>query len=502
MRIGRREIPQRGTNLHRTFGKDNRPQAASTHDTGPFGPPARGFASVESICNSADAVQEAPLRSPRLDALLDTLRRARSATYWSEHLPADDPADFDAFKSFPTTLPDVLKSRPHTDFLAVPQSDVFHYHQSFGTTGRPSCGWYTLADIEAEVPIISRWTDTFGPGSVILNRYPYSFPVPNALVETAARVVGGCVIPAGALNFNVAFPRAVNLMRDRGVTVVSSLPWEPIFLAETARLMGLDPKTDFPNLKHWLVAGSLVPPGMRELLEDLWGVDVRVLYGSTEVGPMASTCEHGLMHLHDDAFLFEVVDEVLVVTTLTRQAQPMVRYVTGDACRLTEESCDCGHTGRVIELQGRKAGALQVGDRGIRELELHDAVLQHMKPYKSPVFYSVRTRRGLLLRMETREARTGGKAAAKALTQTLGLPVRVTLHKPGTLINHVALLSGWHVFKPSIVADWTNPKARKVLNWSGALVDWWGTLDVGLMWNAVKKSVSDRLLGWRLRLFG
>ncbi len=104
--------------------------------------------------------------------------------------------------------------------------------------------------------------------------------------------------------------------------------------------------------------------------------------------------------------------------------------------------------------------------------------------------------------METREARIGAAEAAKGLTEALGLPVRVKLYRPGVLINHVALLSGWHVFKPSIVSDWTNPDKRHVLNWSGALVDWWGTLDIGLMWRAATKAIGDRLLGWKLRLLG
>ena len=439
---------------------------------------------------------------PREAALAATLSRLRDSTFWTGRLPDPLPDSFEQLADLPLLHPDDLKNNPHDDFLAVPKEQVWHYHQSFGTTGRASCGWYTVADMEAEVPMVHRWIQDIGPGAVVLNRYPYSFPVPNAVIEASTRLRGGCVVPAGALNFNVSFVRAVNLMRDRGVSTVACLPWEPIFLAETARLMGLDPREDFPALRSWIVAGSLVSPRMKALLEDLWGVPVRILYGSTEVGPMATSCDEGRIHLHDEHFHFELVDGVLVATTLGREAQPMLRYRTGDAARFVEEPCPCGSSDRVVELRGRAAGALTGAKEDTLELELQQTILGGLERYKSAVFFCIATRRGLLVRVETRELRAGARDAAAALTAALGLPVRVALHRPGALINHVALLSGWHVYKPSYLSDWRDPQARKVLNWSGALINWWGQLDVALLAMAVRKSVADWLLKWKLRLVG
>jgi hypothetical protein len=65
----------------------------------------------------------------------------------------------------------------------------------------------------------------------------------------------------------------------------------------------------------------------------------------------------------------------------------------------------------------------------------------------------------------------------------------------------VALLSGWHVFKPSVLSDWRS-SGRKVFNHSGALVDWWGQMNLRLLWLQVRKSIIDRLTGWRLRFLG
>ena len=226
----------------------------------------------------------------RLGALRRTIAAARRTAWYGELLADLSVEEVSALEVVPLTRTEDLKVRAHTDFLAVDRSEVFHYHQSFGTTGKPSCGWYSLPDLEAEVPIISNWLRDFGPGAVILNRYPYSFPVPNALVETAARLLGGCVIPAGAATNN-SFVRTVHLLRDQKVTVVASLPWEPFFLAETARLLGLDPARDFPHLEGWIVAGSLVPPRMRALIEELWGCKVRILYdiavGAQTLGEMS-----------------------------------------------------------------------------------------------------------------------------------------------------------------------------------------------------------------------
>jgi len=435
----------------------------------------------------------------RLEALQATLEQARQSPYQRDRLPASGIASLDDLGTLPLMPKAVLKERPHEDFLAVPREELWHYHQSFGTTGIPSPGWYTLADMEAEVPMIEPWIQDFGPGVSILNRYPYSFPVPNALVETSARLKGGVVVPAGNMNFNISFRRALELLRARQAEVVTCMPWEPIFLAETARLLGFDPRTDFPHLKSWLVAGSLVPPRMQKLLEELWNCRVRVLYGSTEVGPMASSCDEHRLHLHDDDFLFELIDEGLVVTTLRRRAQPMVRYVTEDGARLTGETCPCGRSGRVVELLGRRAGGFEFRGQSWNDLDLQSTILQHIERYRSPVFFCVATSRRLHVRVETREPRRGSAEVQGDLESALGFPVRVELLPPGSLINHVALLSGWHVFKPSVLSDWRQA-GRKVFNHSGALVDWWGQMTMRLLWLQVRKSIVDKITGWRLRL--
>ena len=434
----------------------------------------------------------------REQALQETLRRARQAPWYAERL-ADLPNELEAL---PLTTSADLKGRPHSDFLAVPPGEVHRYHQSFGTTGGTVCGWYTVEDLEAEVPIVDRWIDDLGPGSVLLNRYPYSFPVPNALVEAAARLRGGCVIPAGSANFNVSYIRALDLMRSRQVTAVAALPWEPLFLAETARLLGQDPATDYPHLRTWMLAGSLVPPRMQALIEATWSCRVRILYGSTEAGPMATSCVHGAMHLHDDDFVFEVRDDVLVATSLRRQAQPMVRYSTGDAVRLTGQDCACGGAGRVVEILGRKAGTLRLGDRDWSDLEFQETALTCLAPYESAVWFCIATRRGLTVRVETHRPRRDRKTVQRALAQALGCRVRLQVHAPGALINHGALLSGWNVYKPRVVSDWRRPGERRIINWSGAVVDWWGQLGVGLIFGAIRKSIADRLLRWKLRFLG
>jgi len=443
----------------------------------------------------------------RDELVLRTIERARRGSFFNEHLQGHKVTGESDLAQLPFLHKQHMKDRHADDFLAVDRSEVWHYHESFGTTGARVYGWYTLADFEAEIPIIKVWMEAFGPGKTIINRLPYAFPVPSHLAETGARVVGGCLLPAGNMNFNVGYKRVLELVERMAFTSIVSFPLEPVQLAELAKIQGKDPATDFPHFKNFNMAGRLLTPTLKRSIEAQWGgAKIRNLYGCTEGGPFATSCPGGHLHLHDSDFAFEILDPetkepvapggigVLVATTFRRQAQPMVRYWTGDLVRTHAEPCSCDRKGRRIEVIGRHGDEIEWKGRKHYPYDFEETVLQEVTKLNSNIWFNILTHRGLTVRVEVRDRSVQPDAAA--LTEKLGIPTRFELCEPSDIVNHVALLTQAKIFKPFTLSDWRNDK-RKVINLSGGSIDWWADFTWKIAWMQITKGTKD----WFYRLF-
>jgi phenylacetate-CoA ligase len=212
----------------------------------------------------------------------------------------------------------------------------------------------------------------FNENDIVLIRFPYAISSVAHFMQSAAQMKNSCVVPASSRTTVSPFKRIVDLMIKLGVTVLAALPQQAVLIAETAELLGLDPGRDFPSLRAVYTAGEVMSPGRRKSIEEIWGVPVYDNYGMTEIGPAAASCEYGIPHPFEDNILYEVLDEGmqtdvpegetgnLVVTTLTRQAVPLVRYITGDRARLVSKACRCGERMR-IEIKGRQQDTLRIG---------------------------------------------------------------------------------------------------------------------------------------------
>jgi phenylacetate-CoA ligase len=242
-------------------------------------------------------------------------------------------------------------------------------------------------------------------------------------------------------------------------------------------------------------------------------VDVHNLYGCTEAGPFATSCEFGHLHLHEEFFLFEIVDPktreplrgdaptgTLVATTLCREAQPMIRYYTDDLVRVRPSPCACGRTSRAIEVLGRAGGLKTFGGRQVTDFDLEEEILQWSRRYYANVFFICITRRGFLVRLEAHEPRRVDAAdGSRRLTERLGVPVKIEVVPRGYLINHVSLITQPAVFKPRTMSDFRTDE-RKVINLSGGLIDWWADFTFRLILQVVIKSIRDFVAKWRIRI--
>ena len=452
--------------------------------------------------------RRAPDQAGRLDRLKYTVAQAKQGPFYRQHLEGHEVRSLDDLRSLPFTFKKDLKGSHPTDFLAVPREQVWHYHESFGTTGDPVPGWYTLDDLECEVDITQRWLRHYGPGQTIINRYPYAFPVPAQIVEAAGRLMGGGVIPASNLTLNVGYKRVLNLMEKLGVNCLASMPLEAILLKETALLLGKDPAAAWPDLEAFCFAGRILTPSWKGTMEDDWGCAVWNLYGSTEGGPFATSEEDGILRLHDDFFVFEVVDPQtmeplvgedvvggLVLTTLARDAQPMVRYYTEDLVRVWR--LDDGTRG--IAVLGRAGDLMNFGGVEVTNYDLEEEILQWAREYRANVFFTVITRKGLLVRVEFGDPRAVDvREGERRLASRLRVPVKIEALPRGHLINHISLITSPAVFKPRTVSDHRHD-ARKVINLSGGLVDWWADFTPQLLWQFLVKSTRDFVSKQRIR---
>ncbi len=250
-----------------------------------------------------------------------------------------------------------------TGMFCVPRSQVVRYHASSGTTGKPTLVGYTRNDIAQWSISLARGMTSIGVGrgDVIQNSYGYGLFTGGLGFHYAGEMVGAAVIPVGA----GATERQIEFMKDLGTTMIACTPSYFLHISEIAREMGAD--LSGTKLRAGLFGAEPWSEDMKNRIQDV-GVKAYNVYGTSELsGPLFTECtaQNG-MHLWADQFLAEIIDpktgEVLgpgetgelVITTLAKEALPLVRYRTGDLTTLEVEVCECGRTHpRLMRIQGR-----------------------------------------------------------------------------------------------------------------------------------------------------
>jgi len=248
--------------------------------------------------------------------------------------------------------------------FASPMEEIVRLHASSGTTGKPIVVAYTQADVDvwSEVMVRSFASAGVHRADVIQNAYGYGLFTGGLGAHYGAEALGATVIPISGGNTE----RQLMVMADFGVTVICSTPSYFLHLVERAK----DMKVDFGKLRCGLFGAEPWSDAMRERIQADSGVKAYDIYGLSEIiGPgVGAECfrQDGL-HIFEDHFLPEVIDPVsgavlpdgaegeLVLTTLSKQAMPMIRYRTRDITSLRAEPCSCGRTIRRIRRIGRRS---------------------------------------------------------------------------------------------------------------------------------------------------
>ena len=291
--------------------------------------------------------------------------------------------------------------------FAVPREQILRLHASSGTTGKATVVGYTQGDLETWTDLMARCMACAGarPGDIVHNGYGYGLFTGGLGAHYGAERLGCTVVPvSGGMT-----ERQVTLLQDFGAHVLCATPSYALNIAEVAEGMGVDIRK-LP-LRIGIFGAEPWSDAMRRDLEARLGFKAVDLYGLSEIiGPgVACECHVARNGLHgwEDHFLFEVIDPKtlepvadgepgeLVITTLTKEALPMVRYRSRDITRLTHEPCACGRTHvRIMRVTGRDDDMLII--RGVNVFPSQiEAVLVGL-PGVAPHYQIVLTREGAL----------------------------------------------------------------------------------------------------------
>lgn len=331
---------------------------------------------------SIETIAPSELRALQRNRLAETVARCQSRVpFYRDRLAAAGVApgsvdSLDDVRRLPFTTNADLRASYPDGLLAVSRSEVTRLHTSSGTTGKPKAIFFSRGDVDRAADLIARCLVMTGvtESDVLQNMMTYGLFTGALVMQYGAEKVGVLVIPAGPGNSE----RQLMLMRDFHTTLLHVTPSYALYFADFLDQHGIDPRREL-RLRRAIIGAEPHTEETRYKIQDAFGIKVFNSYGLSEMnGPgVAFECEgQAGMHLWEDQFLAEIVDPAtgeplpvgtpgeLVLTTLTREAMPLLRYRTRDITALIPEPCACGRTHRRLErIRGRADDMLIV--RGV-----------------------------------------------------------------------------------------------------------------------------------------
>jgi phenylacetate-CoA ligase len=400
----------------------------------------------------------AALQGERLAALVGRLRSAGSP-YWDAKLAGvGEVRGLDDLRRLPFTTKAELRDTYPLGMLAVPLAETVRVHASSGTRGKPTVVAYTRGDVGVFAEVNARAIACAGGSAddVVQVAYGYGLFTGGLGLHYGVEALGATAVPASGGNP----PLQLQLLADLGVAGLCCTPSFALLLAERALAAG----AEGIRLRYGVCGAEPWTDALRVKLEAAWSqvtgasFDACDIYGLSEVvGPgVAMECRDckGALHVFSDHFLPEIVDPAsgepvpdgelgeLVLTTLTKQAQPVLRYRTGDLTRLVDDRCASGRTfPRIARLTGRVDDMLVVRGVNVFPSEIEAVVLAEdaLSGQYAIVLDRRPTMPELLVRVEL--GRDGGdelraevaQRLAERLLSRLRLRVTVDVGRPGSV---------------------------------------------------------------------
>ncbi len=329
-----------------------------------------------------ETMERSALERLQLKRLQETVRRVAASVplykdRFAEHgVRPDDVQSLSDVRRLPFTTSVDLRASYPDKMLAVERDQLSRLHTSSGTTGKPKAIFFSASDIDNAADQIARCLVMTGlkRGDVLQNMMTYGLFTGALVMHYGAEKVGCLVIPAGPGNSE----RQLLLMRDFRTTAIHLTPSYALYFADFLERNGVNSKRDLSLRKAFVGAEPHTEETRRKIQESL-GIDVYNSYGLSEMnGPgVAFECIHKTgMHLWEDNYILEIIHPEtgeplpdgqrgeLVLTTLSRQAMPLLRYRTRDLTSVIPGPCQCGRTHRRLSrITGRTDDMLIV--RGV-----------------------------------------------------------------------------------------------------------------------------------------
>jgi len=412
--------------------------------------------------STADYMGEEQLRILQLQRLRAVTQHAYdNQTLFRERMDAKElkPNDIKTLKDvnlLPFTQKTDLRDTYPYGLFCVPMNEVVRLHASSGTTGKPIVVGYTEEDIEVWKEVMVRTFACAGlhRGDIIQNAYGYGLFTGGLGAHYGAEALGATVIPISGGNSE----RQIMVMRDFGSTAICSTPSYFLHLIEYAEEMGIN-WDDIP-LRAGVFGAEPWSDEMREYIEGRTGIKAYDIYGLSEIiGPgVASACsaQQGL-HVFEDHFLFEIVDPItnkpvpdgeegeLIITTLSKKAMPVMRYRTHDITSVITEKCSCGRTIRRINRIARRSDDMFI-IRGVNVFPSQVEAALLKAEGTLPHYQIILSNANGMDQMEVQVEVTAEvfsdtvrgleklkKNILEAITQILGIRVKLTLAEPNTI---------------------------------------------------------------------
>jgi phenylacetate-CoA ligase len=303
----------------------------------------------------------------------------------------EDVKSLEDLQRLPFTNKKDLRDNYPFGLFTVPKKELVRIHASSGTTGKPTVVGYTEKDLKTWTECVSRIAAMGGASEEDVAQICFGYGMfTGALgLHYGLENIGATVCPTSSGNTQ----KQIMYMQDFETTLLVATPSYALHIGEVARQMGLDPSKDL-KVRIGLFGGEGMTEPMREEMYKLWGHGMKVTqnYGMSElIGPgVSGEClELCGMHINEDHFIPEIIDsetgEVLppgskgelVITCITKEALPLIRYRTKDISRLMYEPCKCGRTTvRMENLSGRSDDMLIIRGVNVFPTQIEEVLLK------------------------------------------------------------------------------------------------------------------------------